>query len=126
MFKNIKTISSFSVKDIKKTCEFYGKTLGMEISDMPGMDDMIILNIAGGGEIVVYAKPDHEPATFTILNFPVDNIDNTVDELIKRGVTFEQYEGNLKTDEKGVFRGGPLVAWFKDPSGNILSVLERK
>ena len=126
MFKNIKTISSFSVKDIKKTREFYGKTLGMEISDMPGMDDMIILNIAGGSEIVVYAKQDHEPATFTVLNFPVDNIDNTVDELIKRGVTFEQYEGNLKTDEKGVFRGGPLVAWFKDPSGNILSVLERK
>ena len=83
------------------------------------------LHLAGGTKVLIYPKPNHTPATFTILNFPVANIEETVDQLTKRGVCFERYEGNLKTDNKGIFRGGgPLIAWFKDPAGNILSVLE--
>jgi hypothetical protein len=86
------------------------------------------LHLAGGTTVLIYAKPNHSPATFTILNFPVDSVDKTVDDLTKRGVRFEIYnEPNLKTDERGVFRGGgPVIAWFKDPAGNILSILEQK
>jgi hypothetical protein len=83
------------------------------------------LHIAGGSHILIYPKPNHTPATFTILNFPVDNIERAVDELTKRGVRFEHYEGEIKTDKKGIARGnGPNIAWFRDPAGNILSVLE--
>lgn len=122
MFKDTKAFSGFSVNDIQKAKEFYGKTLGLEVSESHGL---LNLHLAGGATVLIYPKPNHTPATFTILNFPVGNIEEAVDELTKKGVRFERYEGDLKTDEKGVFRGGgPLIAWFKDPAGNILSVLE--
>lgn len=124
MFKTTKAFSSFSVNDIQKAKEFYGQILGLEVSEMSEMN-LLTLHLAGGHRITVYPKPDHTPATFTILNFPADDIDKTVGALTKRGVRFEQYDGAIKTDEKGISRGdGPLVAWFKDPAGNILSVLE--
>jgi predicted enzyme related to lactoylglutathione lyase len=125
MFKEVKAFSGFSVNDIQKAKEFYSQTLGLEVSEMNGL---LNLHIAGGSNILIYPKPNHTSATFTILNFPVDNIEQAVDELTKRGVRFEIYnEEDLKTDEKGIARGeGPLIAWFKDPAGNILSVLEEK
>lgn len=122
MFRNTKAFSGFSVDDIPKAREFYGRTLGLDVTEQHGL---LFLHIAGGGKILMYPKPDHAPATFTILNFPVSNIEEAVDQLTERGVRFESYGGDLKTDEKGIFRGGgPLIAWFKDPAGNILSVLE--
>ena len=122
MFKNTKAFSSFSVNDIQKAKEFYGRTLGLEVSENP---EGLELRIAGGSSVFIYPKPDHTAATFTILNFPVDNVEQAVDQLTKRGVRFEKYEGELKTDEKGIFRGeGPEIAWFKDPAGNFLSVLK--
>ncbi len=125
MFKNIKAFSGFSVDDIQKAKEFYGKVLGLTVEDGPM--GLLVLHIAQGSKIIVYPKPNHTPATFTILNFPVKDIEKTVDELIAKGITFEQYDGQMKTDEKGIVRGGgPLIAWFKDPAGNILSVLEPK
>jgi catechol 2,3-dioxygenase-like lactoylglutathione lyase family enzyme len=125
MFKNTKAFSSFSVNDIGKAKEFYGGTLGLEVLESDGM---LTLHITGGTNLLVYPKPNHTPATFTILNFPVDNVEDAVEELTSRGVRFEIYnEDELKTDEKGIFRGeGPKIAWFKDPAGNILSVLEEK
>jgi predicted enzyme related to lactoylglutathione lyase len=124
MLKASKAFSGFSVDDIHKAKEFYGRTLGLEVSETHGL---LNLHLAGGTTVLIYPKPNHAPATFTILNFPVDNIEEAVDKLTKTGVRFERYEGNLKTDEKGIFRGGgPLIAWFKDPAGNILSVLEEK
>jgi catechol 2,3-dioxygenase-like lactoylglutathione lyase family enzyme len=128
VFKHTHAFSGFSVDDIQRAKEFYGQTLGLEVSEAP---EGLRLQIAGGGEIFLYPKPNHEPATFTVLNFPVDNIDQAVDELTKLGVRFESYEGEMKTDKKGIFRGadtgqGPNIAWFKDPAGNILSVLEQK
>jgi len=124
MFKHTQAFSGFSVNDIQKAKEFYGDILGLEYSEPMGQ---LQLHIAGGGEIFVYGKPNHTPATFTILNFPVDNVEKAVDELTGKGVKFEIYtEGQLKTDEKGIMRGnGPTIAWFKDPAGNFLSVLER-
>ena len=106
--------------------EFYGGTLGLNVSDeMDGLG----LHLAGGGEVFVYPKgEDHAPASFTVLNFPVEDIDTAVDKLTQAGVRFEQYGGEMSTDEKGVFRGdgqGPTIAWFKDPAGNILSVIEQ-
>jgi predicted enzyme related to lactoylglutathione lyase len=126
MFKKTKAFSGFSVNDLQKAKEFYSQTLGLEVSEMPEMGGLLNLHIAGGSNILIYPKPNHTPATFTILNFPVDNIEQAVDELTRRGVRFEIYnEAELKTDEKGISRGeGPLIAWFKDPAGNILSVLE--
>jgi predicted enzyme related to lactoylglutathione lyase len=125
MFRDTHAFSGFSVNDVQKAKKFYGQTLGLEVSEVPEMDDMLELHIGGDAKVLIYPKPDHRPATFTILNFPVDNIEKAVDDLAKRGVRFEHYEGEIKTDEKGIFRGGgPLIAWFKDPAGNILSVLE--
>jgi catechol 2,3-dioxygenase-like lactoylglutathione lyase family enzyme len=123
MFKNTKAFSGFSVNDLQKAKEFYGKTLGLDVTEE---NDNLSLHIAGGTTIFVYPKPNHVPATYTILNFPVDNIEQAVDELTRRGVHFEIYnEPYLKTDEKGIARGnGPKVAWFKDPAGNFLSVIE--
>ena len=123
MFKDTKAYSGFSVNDLQKANEFYGQTLGLDVSEAHGL---LTLHIAGGTTILMYPKENHIPATFTILNFPVANIEQTVDELVKRGVHFESYnEGSLVTDEKGIFRGGgPKIAWFKDPAGNLLSVLE--
>lgn len=123
MFKNTKAFSGFSVDDISKAKKFYGEVLGLDVSE----EEMgiLALHIEGGHDIILYPKSNHSPATFTILNFPVEDIDGAVDKLSSRGVAFEQYEGDIKTDEKGICRGaGPLIAWFKDPAGNILSVLE--
>jgi catechol 2,3-dioxygenase-like lactoylglutathione lyase family enzyme len=125
MFKNTKAFSGFSVNDIGKAREFYGNTLGLEVSEGDGM---LTLHVAGGTKILVYPKPNHTPASFTILNFPVKDVEAAVSALKERGVRFERYENipELKTDEKGIFRGGgPLIAWFKDPAGNVLSVLEQ-
>jgi predicted enzyme related to lactoylglutathione lyase len=125
MFKHTKAFSGFSVDDIKKAKEFYNQALGLEVSENKKMD-ILKLHIAGGSMILVYPKHDHIPATFTILNFPVENIEQAVDKLTASGVHFEKYSGKLKTDEKGIFHGGgPKIAWFKDPAGNILSVLEQ-
>ena len=128
MFKDTEAFSSFSADDLAKAKQFYAQTLGLEVSETK---EGLGLKIAGGGQVFIYPKPNHTPASFTVLNFPVNDIDKTVDELKARGVQFESYEGELKTDEKGVFRGGaqgdgPNIAWFKDPAGNILSVLEEK
>lgn len=124
MFRDTKAFSGFSVDDVPKAKAFYGETLGLDVSEDHGM---LNLHIASGADILVYPKGDqHTPATYTILNFPVDNIERAVDELTKKGVRFEHYDmDDLKTDEKGIARGnGPNIAWFKDPAGNILSVLE--
>src|SRR5215468_1499425 len=129
MFKNTKAFSSFSVRNIDEARKFYCQTLGLEVSDVPGMSGILQLRLAGGTTIMVYPKPDHTPATFTILNFPVENVERAVDALVERGVRFEIYrQGQIKTDAKGIARegGGPPIAWFKDPAGNILSVLEEK
>jgi len=125
MLKNSKAFSGFSVNDLEKAKQFYGEVLGLDVSDAPM--GLLQLNLAGGTVVLVYPKPNHAPATFTILNFPVENIEETVSELTKRGVSFEHYdEAEIKTDDKGIHRGdeGPTIAWFKDPAGNILSVIE--
>lgn len=127
MFKHTKAFSGFSVNDIQKAKKFYQDILGLEVKDNPM--GLIELMIEGSNPVVVYPKTNHTPATFTILNFPVNNIDEAADELIKSGIIFEQYTGDIKTDKKGVCRGGdqyPDVAWFKDPAGNILSIIEQK
>ena len=120
MFENTKAFSGFAVDDIDAARQFYGETLGIEVSEANGM---LTLHIEGDRPTLIYPKADHEPATFTILNFPVDDIEAAVDELTRRGVRIEHYDG--MTDDKGIMRhGGPLIAWFKDPAGNTLSVLE--
>jgi len=125
MFKDTKAFSGFSVNDMQKAKEFYSKTLGLDVSEANGL---LQLHLAGGTTILIYPKENHIPATFTILNFPVNNIEQAVDELASRGVHFESYnDGELVTDEKGISRGGgPKIAWFKDPADNILSVLEEQ
>lgn len=127
MLQNSKAFSSFAVNDIPKAKDFYQNILGLTVEDNPM--GIIELKISGSSNVILYPKPNHEPATFTVLNFPVDNIDETVDKLIEKGVSFEKYNQEfLKTDDKGICRGngGPNIAWFKDPSGNIISVLETK
>jgi catechol 2,3-dioxygenase-like lactoylglutathione lyase family enzyme len=120
MFKDTNAFSSFSVRDIPEAKEFYGQTLGLDVVEES--EGALALQLGGGGRVLVYPKEDHTPATFTVLNFPVDNIEGAVDALGERGIKFESYPG---TDEKGIHRGeGPLIAWFKDPAGNFLSVLE--
>ena len=125
MFKDTKAFSGFAVDDLDKAREFYGSVLGLDVSTEEM--GLLTLHLAGGTRpTIVYPKPDFEPATYTILNFPVDDIDATVEELSARGVKFEQYDG-FDQDDKGVARGeGPPIAWFKDPAGNILSVLEQE
>jgi catechol 2,3-dioxygenase-like lactoylglutathione lyase family enzyme len=119
MFEKSKAFSGFSVDDLPKAEKFYSETLGLRVSEENGM---LTLHIAGDRDTLVYPKDDHMPATYTILNFPVDDIEAAVDELANRGVVFEHYDW---VDEKGINRqGGPLIAWFKDPAGNILSVLQ--
>ncbi|HEX3739305.1 MAG TPA: VOC family protein [Terriglobales bacterium] len=119
-----KAFSSYSVNDIHKAREFYSKTLGIEVSSGP--EGTLVLSVDGHRKALMYPKPNHQPASFTVLNFPVENVEKTVDELSRRGVRFEIYnEPNSKTDARGISRGnGPTIAWFKDPAGNILSVLE--
>ncbi|HEX2273062.1 MAG TPA: VOC family protein [Acidimicrobiales bacterium] len=126
MFKDTGAFSSYSIDDVEAAKSFYGRTLGLEISDVPDMAGLLELRVPGGSRVLLYAKPDHSPATFTVLNLPVDDIAAAVDELTRRGVRFEVYdEVPVKTDEKGILRGpGPKIAWFRDPAGNILSVLE--
>src|ERR1700731_1509846 len=121
MFKDTKAFSGFAVNDAQKAKEFYGQTLGLDVTEAYGL---LTLHIAGGTTILMYPKENHIPATFTILNFPVANIEQAVDELASHGVHMEiSFED--KQGRKGIFTGGgPLIAWFKDPAGNILSVLE--
>lgn len=126
MFKDIKAFSGFSVNDLATAKKFYGETLGISIKEIP---EGLILQIAGGNGTFIYPKPDHTPATFTILNFPVDDIDQAVEALKSKGIVFEHYEG--MTDADGIARGiankqGPDIAWFKDPAGNILSILHNE
>ncbi len=122
MFRDTRAFSGFAVPDTDAAKDFYGGTLGLEVTEE---DDLLALHIAGGRPVLIYPKPDHEPATYTILNFPVEDIDRAVDDLAAAGVEFESYTGELETDEKGVFRkAGPPIAWFRDPAGNILAVLE--
>ncbi len=128
MFKAKAVFSGFSADNLEKIQEFYSQTLGLKVEDTKGMG--LKIHLPGGGIIFVYQKDNHEPASFTIMNFVVDNIDEAVDELSKEGVSFESYEG-FNQDEKGIARGlsakmGPDIAWFKDPAGNILSVLQEK
>ncbi|MET7332790.1 VOC family protein [Nonomuraea sp. NPDC005650] len=122
MFGTTKAFSGFSVNDISAARRFYGETLGLRVSEEHGM---LTLHIEGGADILVYPKENHAPATFTILNFPVEDIDKAVEELTGRGVRFERYEG-FAQDARGVLRGegGPPIAWFTDPAGNVLSVIE--
>jgi len=127
MLKTSKGFSSFAVNELPKAKDFYENVLGLTVKDNPM--GIIELEISGSSNVVIYPKPNHEPATFTVLNFPVEDIVATVDALVEKGVTFEKYdEVHLKTDEKGISRGngGPNIAWFKDPAGNILSVIEVK
>ena len=123
MFKDTKAFFSFSADDLEKAKAFYGQTLGLEVSETP---EGLQLKIAGGGVVFIYPKPNHAPATFTVLNFPVADIEKAVESLAQRGVRFESYKGDIQTDEKGIHRGdeGPTIAWFKDPAANILSVVQ--
>ena len=123
MFQDTKAFSGFSTSDIQKTKEFYGNVLGLRVTEEFGM---LRLHLATGADVLVYSKDNHVPATYTILNFPVDDIEQAVDELTGKGVAFEHYDN--MTDEKGIARGrsqnqGPDIAWFKDPAGTILSLL---
>jgi catechol 2,3-dioxygenase-like lactoylglutathione lyase family enzyme len=125
MLADSKAFSGFAVPDIDEARTFYGDTLGLEVEfiDGPGL---LTLHLAGDRPTLIYPKPDFQPASYTILNFPVDDIDATVEELSARGVKFEQYDG-FGQDDKGIARGdGPPIAWFKDPAGNVLSVLEQE
>ena len=122
MFRDSHAFSGFSSNDIAKTRAFYADTMGLDVTEQNGM---LTLHLAGGGSVLVYPKDDHEPASFTVLNFPVADIDAAVDRLTAAGVRFERYEG-LEQDERGIARDsdGPTIAWFKDPAGNIISILE--
>ena len=125
MLADSHAFSGFSVDDADAARRFYEETLGLSTSD-DGVEGMFRLQIGGGGHVLVYAKPDHTPATFTVLNFPVPDVEKAVDDLATRGVRFEHYE-NPPTDAKGVMRaGGPLIAWFTDPAGNVFSVIEQE
>jgi catechol 2,3-dioxygenase-like lactoylglutathione lyase family enzyme len=123
MLADSKAFNGFAVDDLQKAREFYGETLGLTTSEEHGL---LTLHLPGDRPTLVYPKPDHTPATYTILNFQVQDIDREVDDLAARGVRFERYDG-FDQDEKGVFRGGgPYIAWFTDPAGNILSVLQER
>jgi catechol 2,3-dioxygenase-like lactoylglutathione lyase family enzyme len=126
MFENTKAYSGFAVDDLEKAREFYEGTLGLRVSILDEEHGLMSLHIAGDRDTLVYVKPDFTPATYTILNFPVKDVEKAVDELAARGVSFERYEG-FEQDERGIARdGGPNIAWFKDPAGNILSVHEEQ
>ncbi len=123
MFKNTEFFAGFSVNDLQEAREFYGQTLGLEVS---GADDFLELKAPGGGKVLIYPKDNHVPATFTVLNFPVDDLEQAMDQLTGRGVKFEIYtEGDIATDARGICAGdGMRVAWFKDPAGNFIALLE--
>jgi catechol 2,3-dioxygenase-like lactoylglutathione lyase family enzyme len=121
MFENTEAFSGFAVDDLEQARRFYGETLGIKTSEHNGL---VTLHLAGGRDTLIYPKDSHTPAGYTILNFPVADIEAAVDELAARGVRFERYEG-IEQDERGICRaGGPYLAWFTDPAGNILSVLQ--
>src|SRR6188472_4097119 len=124
MLRESKALSGFAAPDMGKLTDFYGQTLGLEVTEEHGL---LTLHLAGGNNVLIYPKADHMPANFTILNFPVNDVDRAVDELTRRGVRFEKYDGpEIKTDEKGIMRGNaPTIAWSKDPAGNILSVVDK-
>ena len=123
MLETKNAFSSFSVDDLEQAKRFYGKTLGVKVSESPEGLEMH----PGKTSVFVYPKANHKPATFTVLNFLVDDIDAAVDELKQKGISFEHYDGTIKTDEKGIHRDdGPAIAWFKDPAGNILSVVQER
>ena len=122
MLKDSPAYSGFSSNDIAQAKEFYSQTLGLEVSEDNGM---LTLKLGGGQTVLIYPKDDHAPATYTTLNFPVKDIDAAVDDLTSRGIEFERYGEGFDQDERGVVRGsGPPIAWFKDPAGNILSVIQ--
>ncbi|MGB2571334.1 VOC family protein [Micromonospora citrea] len=123
MFRDTKAFSGFSVDDTDRAQQFYTETLGLRVSRDDAMGGMLTLHLAGDRPVLVYPKADHAPATYTVLNFPVEDVERAVDELTARGVRFARYEG-MPQDEKGIMRGnGPDIAWFTDPAGNVLSVL---
>jgi catechol 2,3-dioxygenase-like lactoylglutathione lyase family enzyme len=125
MLKDARAFSSFSVDDLGAAKSFYGELLGLNVEEMP---EGLAVHLRGGGEVFLYPKPNHTAATFTVLNFPVDDVDAAVDVLTNQGIRFEQYDQpDLKTDAKGIARGngGPTIAWFKDPAGNFLSVVSK-
>ena len=123
MLQTRNAFSSFAVNDLKQAKTFYAQTLGLKVNE----SEMGLEIHPGDTDVFIYPKPNHTPASFTVLNFLVDDIDKAVDELKQKGVSFEQYEGEIKTNEKGIHHnGGPSIAWFKDPAGNILSVLEKE
>jgi len=122
MLKDSTAFSGFSTNDIPVTRDFYANTLGLHVTEENGM---LTLHLAGGGSVLIYPKDDHEPAEYTCLNFPVADVDAAVDELVAKGVTFEHYGPEAGQDERGIAREyGPPIAWFKDPAGNILSVIQ--
>ena len=128
MFKGSKVFTSFSVDDINKAKDFYGKTLGLDVEEVKEMKGLLNLKIADGNKIMIYHRPNHIHAAFTVLNFLVNKIDETVDELTSKGIKLERYK-ELDQDGKGILRGksvnqGPDIAWFTDPAGNIISVIE--
>ncbi len=123
MLENSEAFSGFAAPDLGQAKQFYGDTLGLKVTELEE-GNLLQLEIAGGRNVLLYVKPDHAPGNYTILNFPVDDIDAVVDGLTERGVRFERYD-DFDQDDKGIFRGeGPLIAWFKDPFGNILSVIK--
>ena len=126
MLTDSKAFNGFAVDDLQKAHEFYGETLGLKTEVLDETNGLLSLHHPGDRDTLVYQKPDFVPATYTVLNFPVSNIDDVVDQLVAKGVSFERYEG-FDQDDKGIARGddGPNIAWFKDPAGNILSVLEQ-
>ena len=123
MLETNKVFGSFSVNDLQKARMFYSQTLGLKVEEHEAQG-FFDLHTSGDNHIMVYSKSDHEPAKFTVLNLPCDNINTTIDELTSKGIRFEHYDGDLKTDEKGIhhWENGPTMAWFKDPAGNIVSV----
>ena len=125
MLTDSPAFTGFSVDDLDKARSFYEQTLGLRVADVPEMGGLLRLHLGGGTDVLVYAKPDHVPATFTVLNFPVPDVEKAVDELAARGVRFERYDG-FEQDDKGIARGqGPDIAWFTDPAGNVFSVIRR-
>ena len=125
MFASSPAFSSFAVDDTAKARSFYADTLGLQVEDL-GMGGLLGLRLAGGGQVMVYPKPDYAPASYTVLSFPVADLDKAVDDLVAAGVTMERYDG-FDQDDRGIARdsGGPAIAWFKDPAGNIFAVLDQ-
>ncbi len=125
MFASSPAFSSFAVDDTAKARSFYADTLGLQVEDL-GMGGLLGLRLAGGGQVMVYPKPDYAPSTYTVLSFPVADLDKAVDDLVAAGVTMERYDG-FDQDDRGIARdsGGPAIAWFKDPAGNIFAVLDQ-